>query len=365
MKKVIYLLFVSMILFACSQDEQTSGLENQDGLVFKISTQSQLDLRAGDPVYSQDATHKVSNVVVYAFLSDGTDYKYVRSYPIDTWTSASNTTSYTVSEGDELDPGDYKFLAVGRDASDNYGILPSPLTAGITKFEEMLAAIAVSGDEYELFAGEGQATLTANGGTVSILMRRKVAGVLGYFTNVPQKLGAQTVGFIRLIASAGNLQVNLSSGVGSSDAPTYDIIRIDLTGQQTTTGDPNIGNGNIYTGNANTLPTEINQIPNSQLSGAYMIPVNNITLTLGLYEADGTTEIETWTVKNAGSEQFDILPNNFYSLGTKYKADTTNGSDGIPSDDDDKGINISDLLGHDGVTITIDPAWETINYLNL
>ena len=52
----------------------------------------------------------------------------------------------------------------------------------------MLASIVNSGDESEIFAGSADAEVMAQGGTrVSIEMTRKVAGVLGYFKNVPKR----------------------------------------------------------------------------------------------------------------------------------------------------------------------------------
>lgn len=55
----------------------------------------------------------------------------------------------------------------------------------------------------------------AQGGTrVSIEMTRKVAGVLGYFKNVPQVLNGSTVKYLRLKVSNSNQQVNLTNGDG-------------------------------------------------------------------------------------------------------------------------------------------------------
>ena len=85
----------------------------------------------------------------------------------------------------------------------------------------MLASIVNSGDESEIFAGSADAEVMAQGGTrVSIEMTRKVAGVLGYFKNVPQVLNGSTVKYLRLKVSNSNQQVNLTNGVGINTAPT-------------------------------------------------------------------------------------------------------------------------------------------------
>ena len=89
------------------------------------------------------------------------------------------------------------------------------------------------------------------------------------------------------------------------------------------------------------------------------MPVSNVTLTLGLYAADGTA-IKTCTVKDTlGNSTFNILANNFYSLGTKVQAGNVNGGTSDPGDDD----NPIDLLTDQNIIISISPAWELIHNL--
>lgn len=345
MKKILFILFASTAFFACNNDEQTLDNNGDEGLVFEITTKTQsIATRAGAPVYSQDTSHTVARVSVYAFKSDGTDYLYVKTYDIPSWTTGVSSRRYTVPNGDKLAAGDYKFLAVGRDLTDEYEL--TTLSAA-TKLEDVTASIAASGDEYEIFAGVAQANVLAQGGRVSINLTRQVAGVLGYFKNVPQILDGKTVRYLRLIASEGNKEVNLTSGIGSDVAVAYDIFNIDLSTQ--TVADE------MYTGN-NLSTAGIVKLPNSQLSGAYMIPVDGITLTLGLYDASNVA-IKTWTVKDGTSTTFDITANHFYSLGVKRKPGTITGT--VPADNDDA----IDLLQDQAITIIIDPAWSTIHSL--
>lgn len=83
-------------------------------------------------------------------------------------------------------------------------------------------------------------------------------------------------------------------------------------------------------------------------------------MTLGLYDAGGTA-IKEWIVKdsNGGASTFNILPNNFYSLGMKAKAGNVNGGTTDPGDDDAP----VDLLQDQNLVITISPAWELIHNL--
>ena len=351
MKKTFFLLFASVAFFACSSDEQTiDNGQDPESLVFEIAAKTQLSTtKAGTPVYSQDASQSVTRVSVHAFKSNGTDYLYVKTYDISDWTAGSTFKRYAVPIGDKLDAGDYKFLAIGRDASDLYQL---PTLGSTTKIEDVTATITASGDESEIFAGTVQAQVLSQGTRVSLTMTRKIAGILGYFKNVPQMLDGKTVRYLRLSASAGNKVVNLGSGIGSTSATTYNIINIDLSTQSVA--------NEMYSGN-DLSSAGIVKLPNSQLSGAYMIPVSGITLTLGLYDAANAV-IKTWSVRDGASSTFNITANHFYSLGVKHKPGTTTGSDpGDPGDDDDA----IDLLQDQAITITIDPAWNTIHPLTI
>ena len=56
-----------------------------------------------------------------------------------------------------------------------------------------------------------------------------------------------------------------------------------------------------------------------------MLPVGNITLTLGLYDASGNA-LKTWSVQDNGNTTFNITANHFYGLGQKVsKGDVTGG----------------------------------------
>lgn len=359
MKNLIVLAAFSMLMFACSsEDEVPSGPVAGDGqIVFEISAVNKLssDKDTKAPVYSQEATQHVANVNVYAFVStDATNYFWVKTYNIGDWTDGTAFKRYAVAPADTLPAGDYKFLAVGRDASDMFS-LPSPIN-GSTRFEDMIASVGASGNESEIFAGTSAAQIVSKGGSrVSIEMLRKVAGVLGYFKNVPQTLDGLVVKYLRLTVSNVNQKVNLTSGSGINTATTpFRIIDMDLTSQSVVNG--------VYTGN-DLSGQGVVKVPNSQLGGLFLIPVSGVTLTLGLYMADNTP-IKEWVVKDAAGNQssFNIQANHFYSLGMKAQAGNTNGGTGGPGDtgDDDAPV---DLLTDQNIVITITPAWELIHNL--
>lgn len=352
MKKNIFFLFTGIILLSCSNEDKLSDkAQDPEGLVFEISAKTQMDdTKIGAPVYSQDASQSVTRVSIYAFKSDGTDYFYQKTYDVGGWVAGSTFKRFTALEGDELPEGDYRFLVVGRDAADLYQINPSTLTSS-TKVADITASITLLDDAYEIFAGTADAKVYPEGARVNLTMTRKVAGVLGYFKNVPRLLDGRVVGYLRLTASGGNTVVNLASGSSAPSSISYDIFNIDLRSQSVV--------DDIYTGN-DLSSAGIVKLPNSQLAGGYMVPVTQITFLLGLYDESGLV-IKTWAVNEGTNSNLDILPNHFYSLGTKYKPNTTTGTDPGTGDDDDA----IDLLQDQTITITIDPAWSTIHQLTI
>ncbi len=65
---------------------------------------------------------------------------------------------------------------------------------------------------------------------------------------------------------------------------------------------------------------------------------------------------------------FNVTAGGLFTLGTKGALGSLFGTDGIDnggSGDDDKGIDIKDLLEHQTINITIDPAWISIKNLQL
>lgn len=355
MKKLMYLVAMSALLFACSDnDDPSPATESEAGVTFEISAVNGMQngiSRA--PVYSQDATQHVTRVSVYTFLYDSgsSNYVYNRTFDITGWDDGTTFKRYTVDSAQPLNPGDYKFLAVGRDASDMFTITD---TSTNPTFDEMTASITQSGNESEIFAGWSQATINdqGKGGRISIEMTRKVAGVLGYFKNVPQMIDAATVTSLRLTATDSNQKVNLTNGTAITTAvQPYEIININLTGQSVA--------GGVYTGN-DLSGKGVVKLPNSQLGGSFFMPVSAVKLTLALYDSGGNV-LKSWVVKDSGgSNTFDILANHFYSLGSKYKINSTDGGGTPSTNDDDSAI---DLLTDQSIVISINPAWDTIHNL--
>lgn len=353
----MFLALASLFMFACNNDDELSpAVDNSipDGqVIFDVSAVNSLNAvntRAG--LYSQEATQKVTNVKIHAFASDNNgDYFFVRTYSIPNWSLGTTSKSYQVGDSEKLPMGDYIFLAVGRDAVDKFK-MTEPTSS--TSYKQFYANIDNSGDETEIFVGGVFSKIASKGVRVEIPMVRGVAGVLGYFKNVPAKINDVPVKYLRLTATNASQSFSFATGTGSTTAPAaYNIINMDISGQA-------VNNG-LYAGNS--IPDVI-QLPGSQLDGSYFMPVTGVKLTLGLYDASNNP-LKTWVVKdasNGNSDTFDIKLNQFYSLGTKNKVDSTNGgTSGDPTDDD----NAIDLLFDQNILITINPNWSMLHNLTI
>lgn len=355
MKKWTFLVAASMFIFAACSDEEGFNVPSVPGdgaVTFEISAVNDLSTSRA-PLYSQEATQHVTRVSIYAFLFNPatSSYLYQKTYQVADWSDGTTFKRFAVPDDDKLPAGTYKFLAVGRDATDQWNVTVPTST---TTYGDMLASVTSTGQETEIFSGSADATITSQGARVSIEMTRKVAGILGYFKNVPQQLNGQVVRYLRLSVSNSNQQLNLTTGTGINTIPaSYNVMNIDLSGQRVENG--------VYVGN-DLSSQGVVKVANSQLGGAFYIPVSGVTMTLGLYDSAGTA-IKEWAVKDSAggnASTFDILANHFYSLGTKGVSGSTNGGTPGDSGDDDNPI---DLLTDQNIVITISPAWSVIHNL--
>lgn len=357
MKKLFYIpLACSMLLFGACSDKDSS-VDTPTGIVLELSAVNKLDNGFGRaPLYSQEAVQSVEVVNVYVFQKQpdpSTDYLYIKTIPITPWLKGSTFQRHEIAQIDDFLQGSYKFLAVGTDKAD---VNPYTITTmgPTTKFDDVTASLAAFNNaELEIFAGSKAVTVTGTGMRVPIQMTRQVAGLLAYFKNVPTNIENVDVKYLRLTMSSANKTVNLTTGVGSvpkTSPATYDLFNVDLSAQGST--------DEVYNGNDLTAQGVV-KVDKSQLNGAFLVPINGVTLTLGLYGTDGTTPVKTWTVLDNTSTSINILPNNFYALGTKMQAGNTNGGGGEGSTPDAP----IDLLTDQSITVTILPNWSAIHNL--
>ena len=275
----------------------------------------------------------------------------------------------------------------------------------------------------EVFAGNTTATVTANLGTaetpvykftssVKIVLERQVAGMLAYFQNVPATINETKVAKITVEANGKSNgfyfpSTFLNTGDSGADAKQWMLngyntttdsevlLTFDLTSLADSDSDnildSGFGGASAADGKKYKLANEMTNLNtdnlvcenNTLFGGRYLIPYSGhvstgyATLVVNFWAAgDSDTPLKTmkvttnqFEVELGGSKYYyDIYCNNFYSIGQKVAAGSTNG-DPDPGDDEDPDPEIpddpADLSASDELTVLINDAWAVIHNMEL
>lgn len=365
---------------ACSNDDAfnedettvTAGETRNVELTFNFSVNSGEQTRGGRPLYSSEALQQVNAMKVYVFKESEGEYVYSEEITDNgnfgfNNNSAQGTESHSYTLTDKLADGTYKFLAVGYE--EGYSTTFKALTMEpTTKLSELLLELNSGQNADEVFSGVSDAVTvnaTSTSFNVGVELHRVVAGILGYFKNVPFEIenGGQMVQVKHVLVNvikkgtSAKLEGRSASGV---DDNKYTIIDIDMSDYSNSKD----GNNNWY-----AVPAKsgaVATVANSVLQGAYSLPIAAVsgssTLEVVLTGEDRSTVLKTFKVKDKDSNEFDINANHFYSLGQKMTNGGTNGPDPGTDDDDDDPIDLSkDQI----ITITVNAAWTDIHNLTI
>lgn len=366
---------------ACSNDDAfnedetnvTAGETRNVELTFNFSVNSGEQTRGGRPLYSSEALQQVNEMNVYVFKKSGDDYVYSEEITDDGNFGFSNSTavgteshSYTLT--DKLADGTYKFLAVGYE--EGYGDTFKALTMApnTTKLSDLLLELNEGQNADEVFSGVSEdvtVSATSTSFNVGVELHRVVAGILGYFKNVPYEIenGGKMVRVKHVLVNvikkgtSAKLADRTASGV---DDNKYTIIDIDMSRYSKD------GDNNWYAVTAQS--GDVATVANSVLKGAYSLPIatvtGNNTLEVVLTGDQGTV-LKTFKVKDENSYDFAINANHFYSLGQKKTDDDTNGGNPDPGTDPDDNDDPIDLSKDQIITITVNAEWTDIHNLTI
>lgn len=366
MKSFLLMAAVGTMMFsACSNDDNLSEIASNGEarpveLSMDFTVSSGAETRAGRPLYSSEALQRVNNLQLYIF-KDGT---YLKSVKIDAFNNQTNQgdESHTYKFTPQLENGQYQFLAVGLEENEAYKALS--FTENTTTLDEAALELNDSKDAAEVFAGVStQYTVSddTKSLTASVTLSRTVAGVLGYFKNIPYEVAKDDEMkrvmkvCVELIdkGTAANLKDNTTK---TSAGTTYKMLTIDLNGKEKD------GDNNWYKNEAGTTPATV---ANSFLAGGYVLPFNNATenptFKVVLYgESDVVLKTYKVQLENTTTVNINVEANHFYSLGHKSKDNSTEGGGGEEDKDDP-----IDLSKDQVITITVNADWETIHDLEL
>lgn len=445
------LLFAGTLAFTACQnetlvyvDENGNPIENaelQEGEgILKITVSStDATSRAVRPVGSSAAANNVSEVKVYVFKKAGTSNGNA-DYTFDNSISLSNELD-GVSGGNGiftvtgLEPVDdhanpsmenhtdqtkiltlkglsksttYKFVAVGYNGTTYpYGTLPAP--TGETTLENFIQTTTTTKSDYEveeLFAGVSADCTTnpdkaAFNGEASVTITRQVAGMLGYFKNIPTKIGEAVVKYVRVYANKEFTKFKFPAQLLT--APDFNGVDANITADKegkflvmefdisaiATNWNGVTPTGSTYTfenwtngklggstkaplATGYTAPEGLKLVENSIFGGRYLIPydqhVDSQTLTVELQDENGkalktlnvVTDKQT-TPSDGTKNAYDIRCNNFYSIGKKLDTDSTDGGDPNPEDPDEP----VDLSGNTDIKVIVNDAWKVLHNMGV
>lgn len=472
------LLFAGTLAFTACQnetiiyvDENGNPIENVElkegeGLLKINLSNTSADSRAVRPVGSSAAANNVNVVKIYVFKGANTasgneDYKFDNAVGVATGienvSAASGVitiTNFTSTAGEhEITEGSwenhtdqtktikltglavnskYKFVAVGYNVgSGNTNPYGEPsLSNGTTTLDAFTTtALGEEKTDYdieELFAGVSDENATkadkaAFNTPASVTLTRQVAGMLGYFYNVPTKIDGKVVQYVRVYANdeytqfkwpaqllgtgspfngytqaeAGTgetkgskyllmefdmskIATNWSEGSPSDDAYTfYDCSSTGLSKDDTSETDKGSGSKAPLAENYKA-PAGLKLVANSIFGGRYIIPykahVASQTLTVELQGTDGallkTLKVTTNNAPSGvgnGTYQYDIRCNNFYSIGKKLYTDNT-GGDPDPENPDPENPDPDepiDLSSNTNIVVIINDAWEVLHNMGV
>lgn len=404
MKNYLYVSAVgAMLLAACSNDDTVplGGEEAvQPGSAITLTVNSSgdgLSTRAGRPVNSSEAANNVTAVRLYIYNPSGTDVTNAAlaagtqnpvlwtAGPSDSATPGNNQNhkaSQTVKLNKLATNGVYTVVAYGYNTALDYTI-----TAGTSADDSFIATLPAATNESELFAGKATFNVVNGniqaGTTSEVELRRHVAGLLGYFKNVPILYPNPVSGLPTPVAF---VRVYASSHATSFTFPS--VLNVNGTGNNTKTRVLDLGLSTLITDYlaqvtaAGTNLTKVFSIPaistgttatvpNSILKGRFLVPFAQVTeattFTVQLEDASGTV-LKTWDVVNnalTGDKKiYDVRRNYFYSIGQKVKASSIDGGTTDPGSTDDND-NPIDLSQETVITVTVNDAWDTIYNLGI
>lgn len=367
MKQIYHILCLLALatLGACQTGDDTNGQEENGQITIKFTAEP----LTRTTLASSDNVQHVKYVQVYVF--DGTEASAVCVASENVgWKQlqpgGTVTQYYTLKQ--KLDDGEYTILAVGLDndnseqeGNDNsekegsgyaYG-LPKAIkvkseteqgtTLGNAKATLAEGRKAADMNKAELFAGSNTVTVQPGANRITeITLKRRVAGVMAYFTNIPSDvkeikliLYKDQYKDVPLIAQTSN-----DYGTEQLEGSTV-LLDIDVN--------PDIlKQEEVYASDEKTVVGT--KLPGTVLQGAYMLPMpapeSGYTLTLVQIKSDGKPQQENKLVLSnpaSVSTNFPIEANVFYTIGRKDA-------------DHDEPYSLGDLS--DGDYIYVDGNWQ-------
>ena len=385
-KNLLFAAATAIVLFsACSNDEDVinGGSANDVNVSGEITLAlnaggSGAESRAARPVESSEAYSAVTDVELKLFKKNGDSWETATGVTTDLakegWAISNWETQSAVSPGTTDNVTTKTVKLKNLDKSATYKLVAYGYKKDLTTTLAWNAALATATpdanqDVEEIFAGETEFSTNEEGKIsstpVQVEMRREVAGVLGYFKNIPEKVGETTVKSVRVYASSSNPAYKIPSLSLQNQCGTAGTKRVTVLNLAIPTEGVTVVEG-IYNW-AGKDETNLKTEANSLLGGCFLVPFAKVegkaTFTIALCDENGN-DLKTWTgvldQAQTGEDDtkiFNVNRNYFYSFGKKLKANTT-GTDPDPDEPIDLSVN-------NEITIILNNAWGVIHNMGI
>lgn len=404
-------------IYVKGESEMHESLEKGEGIITIGVSNTGTGTKSARPVGSSAADNNVNKVLLAAYKYDNGAYTVdnnvkIKSYDSGMATGFSNQMLFPWNNTKETEGAatedhlqgphtvkvsgmtpdvKYKFVAIGYDSdseTSTYGEFNDENNDGVFT---TVTPITEQHLVEELFAGSSNEVNTNNQGmftsNVAVTLTRQVAGMLGYFKNIPIMIGEKQVKYVKVYANAKYStfsfphQTDYNGVTKVENESKYCLLSFDLSkiatnftshsGEQYYTFNK-IENGSLVNnGSENTdaqpfsdnyrMADNLSIAENSIFGGCYIIPygenVSGQTLTVEL-EGDDSNSLVVFNVKSSGQSDYDILCNNFYSIGKKLETDTTTPDPENP----DEPI---DLSGNTNIEVIINDKWDVLHNMGI
>lgn len=277
--KLMGWLFV-LALAACTSEtpnpaEGGNAAEETQKLVINLSDGGdRLTTRAGRPLHSSEPGQWIQNVTLYVTNTQGIVLQkeideYVWANAVDYSNGKQLEIAFRASDGEQLPEGEYTVYAVAFSNKTDYSISPAPksetknaisngaiynekvksfdfsgkfsavLNSGVADAEEIFAGVATivstkdSDGKYCLKANATDGKVPADDAVITL--NRQVAGTIGYFTNIPAKVGDAVPTRIRLVAANRSDKVWFTNMITGETETTTTTPHWVINGSQSTT----------------------------------------------------------------------------------------------------------------------------------
>lgn len=218
--------------------------DSDQSLQIALSTGGTTSTRAGRPLLSEERGQDIQNITLY-FVNESSQIALIKHIAKGEWSNATDYAdgkqlelSLKKSNDEELPDGNYTVYAVGYSDASDYDFNLSldsknvtECTSSATTFNKTDFYASLQSGKYdaeEVFAGSSAivAKVIGSGNDAkkvllpadnaesttkvipAVILNRQVAGVTGYFTNIPVAVGGATPTALRLVSVAKNTRVN-------------------------------------------------------------------------------------------------------------------------------------------------------------